>query len=1014
MTVEEAKKVSVSVASSPFENAPPRRIDDIISVLNEPGRFDSNVTQSYLTRVNELPPETSDPATLKGFYRERGEASYQLGHYMQAKEDLQKALGFKAAFHQDGFLKGHLGAIERLYGNFQKAIDLFQESAAYPLFETPDGSIYNDMAAYSRLTSLYASIGDIAAARNARQLAVFACGKYRGAMGMFYCQLHAMVMNAAILHAEGRYEEAEVEFRGIKEMGLGPDQSLHKNYPIQALGTDLNRARNLLSQQRVLEAETEARWILMASLAHTGKDSVFTGSVLTFLAEILQSQNRLQEADRLIDATIQIFKKSGVPADSRSMSAALVIKGDILAAQGDFAGACQQYEIARASLVQNRYFFERFFSQNPMIIMSMLMTGRYGEADKFASQNYEIARRQFGEKNENTAVMQGLRGMAREKSGRMRDALQDLEAAVAQLEEIRAAKGDSMGHKQIGRAIMEDYIGLLADIKDGPLEKELKLDAAGVSFTLAEGNREKAVQGALLSASSRVVADVELADLIRREQDTQRHILMIESSLLDLLTAPADQRNERLVGELRSKIELLNQAHRTILVETKRLFPRYADFANPPRVSIADVQKLLQPTEALVSIYTTADKTIVWAVPHKGKALLVSAPLGKRELLAKVVKLRGSLDCNPGTLGDIPDFDIALAHELYEKLLKPVEPAFVGAEDLIFIVNNPLDQLPLAVIPTGPRKPAVQGDPLFAGYRDVPWLVRKYSITMEPSVSSLAALRKMSPADPGRKPFVGFADALFNREQLALAQTKEASKTIQLRGVRVSSKGALDNQSIISIEIERLNRLPDTAEEIKTVAAVLGASQDKDVYLREQASRKQVQTMTLSDRKVIAFATHALVPGDLNGLNQPALALSAPSVTGNAEDGLLTMTDIMKLKLNADWVILSACNTGAASGAGAQALSGLGQAFFYAGSRAILATMYPVETASARKLVTGMFMEQRAESKLSRSQALRRSMLNLMEKENLIDEATGRIAASYAHPFFWAPFMISGDAGSIN
>jgi CHAT domain-containing protein len=94
---------------------------------------------------------------------------------------------------------------------------------------------------------------------------------------------------------------------------------------------------------------------------------------------------------------------------------------------------------------------------------------------------------------------------------------------------------------------------------------------------------------------------------------------------------------------------------------------------------------------------------------------------------------------------------------------------------------------------------------------------------------------------------------------------------------------------------------------------------------------------------VIAFASHALVPYDLDGLDQPAIALSAPSVTGDDEDGLLTMGEIMALKLNADWVVLSACNTAAAQGAGAEAVSGLGRAFFYAGTRAILASMY-VET----------------------------------------------------------------------
>ena len=167
--------------------------------------------------------------------------------------------------------------------------------------------------------------------------------------------------------------------------------------------------------------------------------------------------------------------------------------------------------------------------------------------------------------------------------------------------------------------------------------------------------------------------------------------------------------------------------------------------------------------------------------------------------------------------------------------------------------------------------------------------------------------------------------------------------------------------------------------------------------------------MNLSNRKVIAFASHALVPGDLDGLYQAAVALSSPSVTGDNEDGLLTMEEVLKLKLNADWIVLSACNTGAANGGGAEAVSGLGRAFFYAGTRSILASMWPVETTSAKMLTTGLFRYQKENKKLSRVRAYQRSMLALIDSPGLKDIKTGKIVASYAHPFFWAPFIVVGD-----
>jgi CHAT domain-containing protein len=173
-----------------------------------------------------------------------------------------------------------------------------------------------------------------------------------------------------------------------------------------------------------------------------------------------------------------------------------------------------------------------------------------------------------------------------------------------------------------------------------------------------------------------------------------------------------------------------------------------------------------------------------------------------------------------------------------------------------------------------------------------------------------------------------------------------------------------------------------------------------------------VRTMNLADRRVIMFATHGLVPGDLDGLNEPALALTAPQVAKVQGDGLLTVSKILGLKLNADWVVLSACNTASGNGAGAEAVSGLGLAFFYAGTRALLASNWPVETTSARMITTELFKREAATPGLPRAEALRQAMLALIDGPGLMDPATNKPVYSYAHPIFWAPFSLVGDGGA--
>src|SRR5262249_48220046 len=134
---------------------------------------------------------------------------------------------------------------------------------------------------------------------------------------------------------------------------------------------------------------------------------------------------------------------------------------------------------------------------------------------------------------------------------------------------------------------------------------------------------------------------------------------------------------------------------------------------------------------------------------------------------------------------------------------------------------------------------------------------------------------------------------------------------------------------------QALPRLADTADELKAVAQKLGAPAS-DIHLRAAASETAVKRAALADYRIVYFATHGLVAGDVKGLAEPSLALSIPVQPTNDDDGLLTASEIALLKLNADWVVLSACNTIAGDKPGAEALSGLARAFFYAGARALL------------------------------------------------------------------------------
>lgn len=633
---------------------------------------------------------------------------------------------------------------------------------------------------------------------------------------------------------------------------------------------------------------------------------------------------------------------------------------------------------------------------------------RMGQAQEAVTMMRRIVSVRSGLFDENALSLWEARaflGVALAAAGERDEALQLLNTAVPRVLEIARGERSSTEAGVLRTArfnwMLDGYINLLAEqARAGDAQA---LDQA---FRMADLARGSTVQRALSAFAQRAgISDPELATLARREQDQQREISNLSDAIGNLLARGRIAEQDRIVTDMRASLSRLRAEHAASQAEIQRRFPNYSSLLNPQPVGIDAVQKLLRAGEAMVSVYTGSERTLVWAIPARGKPGFAVVPLDATQVDARVVQLRASLDPEAESSGRMPRYPFDTAYELYRQLLAPVESGWKGASELIVIPHGRLGQLPFGVLTTSPfRAPAAKL--AYAEMADAPWLLKQVAISQLPAAIALPLLRGAKP-QRAELPFVGFGDPVFTQAAASSGATRGTSGLQRRSGVAAGGPAApraAAEEAPTEIDFKLLSALPETADEIGEVAQVLGATPARDIYLRLRASEAQVKKARLAPYRVVMFATHGLMGGDLPGLHQPALALSNPALSGDGEDGLLTMEEILNLKLNADWVVLSACNTAAAGGAAQEAVSGLGRAFFYAGAKSLLVTGWAVETESARMLTTEAFRRQVADPTLSRAMALRLSSLALMGK-------TAAGAFSYAHPMFWAPYMLVGDGG---
>ena len=446
-----------------------------------------------------------------------------------------------------------------------------------------------------------------------------------------------------------------------------------------------------------------------------------------------------------------------------------------------------------------------------------------------------------------------------------------------------------------------------------------KGDATSESYQIVQQTNASAASAAISQLAIRFAAGTdELAQTVRKDQDLSAEYVRLDKALLTELSKTPNERDASRETIIKKRLQEIADARADI----GQRFPDFAALYNPKPLIIKDTQSLLGDDEALVLLDFAVD-SYAWVITRTS-ADWIKLQIAAEDIDGQVKMLRTSLNFRVDK-----SFDTELAFTIYQETFGAFADKIASKRRISVVTNGALTSFPLQLL--------VTKDPSGKTLKNADWFVRSHAITILPSVASLKTLRRGgSTVASASKSMIAFADPIFSQET--------GNQVVALRGLASYYSGG--QPDLVSLA-RALPQLPETADEVRSIAKVIKANIN-DLKLGTFASETTVKQTKLDDYRIVYFATHALVAGEVEKFAkvkaEPALVLTIPDKPTELDDGLLTASEVALLKLNADWVVLSACNTAAEEKPGAEALSGLARAFFYAGARSLVVSNWEVDS----------------------------------------------------------------------
>jgi CHAT domain-containing protein/Tfp pilus assembly protein PilF len=596
-----------------------------------------------------------------------------------------------------------------------------------------------------------------------------------------------------------------------------------------------------------------------------------------------------------------------------------------------------------------------------------------------------------GDRGSEAATLANLARIQSDMSGDPRDlieALHNIEAAIAITESVRgkiASRQLRVSYSGATQRYHELYINLLMRLHRLRPSEGHNITALGAS----ERARARGLLEMLAEASADISEGID-ASLLERERSLQKRINASAEYQYRLLS---DRHTREQIAAVKLELDSLIDESRQVEAEIRKTSPRYAELKYPQPLGLPEIQRMLDSETLLLEYSLGEERSYLWVVTPSG---VESFELPKRaeieDLTRQSYKWLAAVETGAqlrarlaNRAAKTPEWATALSRIL----LGPVAPR-LGRKRLVIVADGALQYIPFGALPA-PNKP-------YRAYRPYP-LIADHEIVTLPSASSLAALRReIAGRAPASKIVAVIADPVFEESDERIEKNggknggkQDAGSDVEREVFRSAIEvGATDEQQ----RLQRLRFSRIEAEEIMGLAGKVAGAGAGFEALDFAANRTTALGADLGRHRIIHFATHSLLNGQHPELS--GIVLSLFDKAGRPQDGFLRLHDIYNLKLTADLVVLSACNTGLGKDIKGEGLIGLTRGFLYAGAPRVVASLWKVDDRATAELMK-LFYQRMLRDGLRPAAALRRAQIDMSKQSR------------WAAPYYWAGFTLQGE-----